>query len=71
MRTQHTAEKIRAARQARHWSQFTLAVKAGVHLQTVSGLERGITVRPETLAKIVAALKLPDPPPPTTSPATR
>lgn len=55
-----TSTEIRVARRRRGWSQFRLAAEAGVHLATVSMFERGLRLRPETLAKIVAALERPD-----------
>ncbi len=52
------AAAVRRARLARGWSQYRLAMAAGVHPQTVSGYERGISVRPETAAKLATALGL-------------
>jgi len=52
------AEVYRAARRSRAWSQFKLAVEAGISPQTVSLLERGASVSEATHKKIAAALGL-------------
>jgi transcriptional regulator with XRE-family HTH domain len=51
-----TGQRVRAIRTRADISQNTLAVRAGLHLGTVSALERGLTVSPETLAKVANAL---------------
>ena len=50
---------IRAARQARGWSQFGLAARAGVHKATILRLESGAyTSTIATLARVAAALEM-------------
>lgn len=50
------AERVRALRLRRNASQYRVAIDARVHPATISALERGIRVSPETLARIAGAL---------------
>lgn len=49
---------IRAAREARQWTQETLGYHAGVKRITVARLERGTPVNSTTLFKVLEALDL-------------
>ncbi len=51
-----TAERIRAARLAKGWSQIEAGNRSGLHPGTVSALERGAPVAAETVARLEAAL---------------
>ncbi len=48
--------RIRAARQARGWTQNELAERAGVSPRTVYAVEKGGTCRQATKRRILAAL---------------
>lgn len=48
--------RIRAARQARGWTQTELADKAGVSPRTIYAVERGRSCRQATKRRILAAL---------------
>jgi transcriptional regulator with XRE-family HTH domain len=48
--------RIRAARQARGWTQNELADKAGVSPRTIYAVERGRSCRQATKRRILAAL---------------
>jgi transcriptional regulator with XRE-family HTH domain len=48
--------RIRAARQARGWTQNELADKAGVAARTIYAVERGLSCRQATKRRILAAL---------------
>lgn len=48
--------RIRAARQARGWTQTELADKAGVSPRTIYAVERGRTCRQATKRRILTAL---------------
>ena len=48
--------RIRAARQARGWTQNELADKAGVSPRTIYAVERGLSCRQATKRRILAAL---------------
>lgn len=50
------AERLRAARLARGLSQFTLAARAGLSLQTVGLAERAGIITGATAAKLAAVL---------------
>lgn len=53
-------KRLRAAREARSWSQAELARRAGLHASTISLLESGRLVPyPSQVEKIAAALDLP------------
>lgn len=52
------AEKYRTARHAKGLTQYELAQRAGLHPSTISFLERGVRVSPDTAAKLDAALGL-------------
>lgn len=49
---------VRRLRQARGLTQAELAAKAGVHLQTIRGVERGAGTTVSTLLRLVAALEV-------------
>jgi ribosome-binding protein aMBF1 (putative translation factor) len=49
-------ERVKAARQARGWSQKQVAEAAGTHQPVISSLENGRTVNDALLARILAAL---------------
>jgi transcriptional regulator with XRE-family HTH domain len=56
MRSQHIANRIRAARLAAGLSQQQLATILGTHQSAVSGWERGLAPRAYRLPQIAAAL---------------
>jgi len=51
--------RIRAARQARGWTQNELAERAQVAARTVHAVEKGQSCRQATKRKILAALSVP------------
>jgi len=51
--------RIRAARQARGWTQTDLAVKAGISARTIHAVEKGRPCRQATKRRILAALTVP------------
>ena len=53
-------ERVRAQRQARHYSQQALAEQAGISRPTLSALERGRDVSVDTLLSVLRALDLLD-----------
>jgi transcriptional regulator with XRE-family HTH domain len=53
------AAKYRAARITKGLTQVELAQNTGLHPSTISFVERGMRVSPETAAKLEAALGLP------------
>jgi|GEM_PF-5049866 len=56
-RLRHLGANIRRERVAQHLSQEKLATAAGLYVDTIARIEAGaLNVRPETLARIEAAL---------------
>ncbi|MDJ0787845.1 MAG: helix-turn-helix transcriptional regulator [Myxococcota bacterium] len=51
--------RIRAARQARGWTQNDLADRAGVSPRTIHAVEKGQACRQATKRKILSALSVP------------
>jgi transcriptional regulator with XRE-family HTH domain len=51
--------RIRAARQARGWTQTDLAVKAGISARTIHAVEKGRPCRQATKRLILSALGVP------------
>ncbi len=51
--------RIRAARQARGWTQADLAVRAQISARTIHAIEKGQACRQATKRKILAALSVP------------
>jgi transcriptional regulator with XRE-family HTH domain len=51
--------RIRAARQARGWTQSELADRAGVSPRTIHAVEKGQPCRQATKRRILAALAVP------------
>jgi len=51
--------RIRAARQARGWTQTDLAVKAGISARTIHAVEKGRPCRQATKRRILTALGVP------------
>jgi transcriptional regulator with XRE-family HTH domain len=51
--------RIRAARQARGWTQSELAERASVSPRTIHAIEKGQECRQATKRKILAALSVP------------
>ena len=51
--------RIRAARQARGWTQNELAERAGVSARTIHAIEKGQACRQATKRRILAALLVP------------
>jgi transcriptional regulator with XRE-family HTH domain len=51
--------RIRAARQARGWTQNELAERAGVSARTIHAVEKGQACRQATKRRILAALVVP------------
>jgi transcriptional regulator with XRE-family HTH domain len=51
--------RIRAARQARGWTQSELAQKAGVSARTIHAVEKGRACRQATKRRILTALGVP------------
>jgi transcriptional regulator with XRE-family HTH domain len=51
--------RIRAARQARGWTQNELAERAGVSARTIHAIEKGQACRQATKRRILAALMVP------------
>lgn len=51
-------EQVLAARGLRGWSQKDLATAAGIAPNTVGAIERGDTVQPGKLGKVMAALDI-------------
>jgi transcriptional regulator with XRE-family HTH domain len=51
--------RIRAARQARGWTQAELAERARVSARTIHAVEKGAACRQATKRKILAALGVP------------
>ena len=51
--------RIRAARQARGWTQTELAVKAGISARTIHAVEKGRACRQATKRRILNALGVP------------
>jgi transcriptional regulator with XRE-family HTH domain len=50
---------VRRLRRKRHLSQMALAVRAGVHVNTIRSMEAGASVSTETVAKVAKALGVP------------
>jgi len=51
---------VRAQRKERDWTQERLAIKAGMHLNEVGRVERGVRdMRVSTVAKLAKALGIP------------
>ncbi len=51
--------RIRAARQARGWTQTDLATKAGISARTIHAVEKGRACRQATKRRILNALGVP------------
>jgi transcriptional regulator with XRE-family HTH domain len=51
--------RIRAARQARGWTQTDLALKAGISARTIHAVEKGRACRQATKRRILNALGVP------------
>ena len=51
--------RIRAARQARGWTQTELAIKAGISARTIHAVEKGRACRQATKRRILNALGVP------------
>lgn len=51
-------KQVAKARQAKGWSQATLAHKAQIAPNTVGSIEAGENVRPTSLGKVMAALNI-------------
>lgn len=51
--------RIRAARQARGWTQNELAERAGVSARTIHAVEKGQACRQATKRRILSALMVP------------
>ncbi len=51
--------RIRAARQARGWTQTDLAVRAGISARTIHAVEKGRACRQATKRRILTALGVP------------
>jgi transcriptional regulator with XRE-family HTH domain len=53
--------RIRAARQAKHWTQAQLHIAAGVALGDISKIENGRLLAPSQLKRLTEALGLTEP----------
>lgn len=54
--TPHPGERVLLLRNRRAWTQHTLAVKAGLKVDTIRRIERGADVRRGSLERVAKAL---------------